>query len=151
MAWRNVLISPGLEYSITGQPCFSKACLIFMTSSRRKKKQPLGKFCSGPSTYRIAPRRRDSDDCVNRQPQRASRLPPRHVQGKLRVAGGNPAVQRLAPDPAFSPSPARSYSHKQGFKATLVDRIIFPPPVRAIRSASPAVSQGKFSRTAVEK
>ena len=37
------------------QTCFSNACLIFMTSSRRKKKQPRGKFCSGPFTYRMAP------------------------------------------------------------------------------------------------
>src|SRR6266852_6499069 len=54
MAWRNAISSPGLEYSFNCTACFSKACLIPMTSSRRKEKHE-GKFRSGPSTYRMAP------------------------------------------------------------------------------------------------
>ena len=37
MAWRNAISSPGLEYSFNGTACFSNACLISMTSSRRKE------------------------------------------------------------------------------------------------------------------
>jgi len=33
-----------------GGVSFSNARLIFITSSRKKKKKPLGKFCSGPLT-----------------------------------------------------------------------------------------------------
>src|SRR5664280_507759 len=46
LAWRRAISSPGLEYSFRGGVSFSNARLIFITSSRKKKKKPLGKFCS---------------------------------------------------------------------------------------------------------
>src|SRR5713101_4251679 len=43
MAWRRAINSPGFEYVFGGTEFFSNASLIFITSSRRKKKHRAGK------------------------------------------------------------------------------------------------------------
>src|SRR5438093_12345817 len=55
MAWCKARNLAGLEYTFTDTEYCSNAYFIFRTSSRRKKKQPVGKPCSEPCTYRMAP------------------------------------------------------------------------------------------------
>jgi hypothetical protein len=112
-----------------------------------RRKIPLGTLDVANNATRC-----DCNNRAMRQAQRGHRLRSRHVRSEFCIACCHPLVQRLSFDAAFCPAPSSPNLQKDGIELTIATSSTMRAPVtRAIRSASLAVTQCEFRRTAAEK